>query len=345
MRLKPMLALAALLIAAPLAACGSDDETTATSAPAGGGSDGAFPVTIDHKYGSTTIESAPKRIVVVGLREQDALLALGVVPVATTEWYGKYPGAIFPWARDELGDANVPTVLDDTDGIQIEKIAAQRPDLILGVYSGLKQKDYDALSKIAPTIAQPKGEPDWGSSWQEETLISGKAVGKPEQAQELVDKTEKLVADTAAKHPEFKGQTAAIVADYQGVFVYGPQDVRSRLLEELGFTYPKELVDAFPNEFGGQLSDERIDMLDVGVLVWFADGERSEAEIKRNPLYSKLAVSKEDRDVFIRGDDRVYDATSFVSVLSMPTLMKELVPRLAAAADGDPATSTDQQPE
>jgi iron-siderophore transport system substrate-binding protein len=47
--------------------------------------------------------------------------------------------------------------------------------------------------------------------------------------------------------------------------------------------------------------------------------------------------------VFIRGDDRVCDATSFVSVLSMPTLMNELVPRLAAAADGDPATSTDQQ--
>ena len=52
----------------------------------------------------------------VGLREQDALLALGVVPVATTEWYGKHPGAIFPWAKDELGDAKSPTVLSNTDG-------------------------------------------------------------------------------------------------------------------------------------------------------------------------------------------------------------------------------------
>jgi iron complex transport system substrate-binding protein len=281
--------------------------------------------------------------VVVGLREQDALLALGVVPVATTEWYGKHPGAIFPWAKDDLGDAPRPTVLDDTDGIEIEKVAAQRPDLIVGVYSGMTEKEYSALSKIAPTIAQPKGEPDYGSSWQEETLTSGKAVGKPAEAQALVDKTEQLVADTAAKHPEFAGETAAIVADYQGVFVYGPKDVRSRLLEELGFTYPKPLVDAFPKEFGGQLSDERIDALDLGVLVWFADGDRSKAQIKHNPLYSKLDVSKQDRDVFIRGDDRVYDATSFVSVLSMPTLMKELVPRLAAAADGDPATPTDQQ--
>jgi iron complex transport system substrate-binding protein len=344
MRLKPTLAiLAALLTAVLLSACGSDDESTASSGAAAPAEPLAFPVTIDHKYGSTTIDAAPKRVVVVGLREQDALLALGVVPVATTEWYGEHPGAIFPWAKDELGDAPLPTVLDDTDGIEIEKVAAQRPDLILGIYSGMTEKEYSALSKIAPTVAQPKGQPDWGSSWQEETLITGNAIGKPKEAQALVAETEKLVSDTAAEHPEFEGQEAAIVADYQGVFVYGPTDVRSRLLEELGFTYPPELLDAFPKEFGGQLSDERIDALDVGVLIWFADGDRSEAEIKRNPLYAKLGVAKQDRDVFIRGDDRVYDATSFVSVLSMPTLMKELVPRIAAAADGDPATSTAQQ--
>ena len=91
---------------------------------------GAFPVTIDHKYGSTTIEAEPKRVVVVGLREQDALLALGVVPVATTEWYGKHPGAIFPWAKDELGDAKVPTVLttDRRHRDREDRRAAARPD-------------------------------------------------------------------------------------------------------------------------------------------------------------------------------------------------------------------------
>ena len=134
-----------------------------------------------------------------------------------------------------------------------------------------------------------------------------------------------------------------MVSDYQGVFVYGPKDVRSRLLEELGFTFPPALVDASPDEFGGQLSDEKLDALDVDTLVWFADGDRTKAQIKADPVYGKLDVAKGDHDVFIRGDDRVYDATSFVSVLSMPTLMKELVPRLAAAVDDDPATSTDQE--
>ena len=337
-------ALAPLVLTILLAACGSSDDGSEATA-AGQDEAGAFPVTIAHKYGSTTIDSPPRRVVVVGLREQDALLALGVVPVATTEWYGKHPGAIFPWAKDELGDSKLPAVLSQTDGVEIEKVAAQRPDLILAIYSGLTRKEYDTLSKIAPVVAQPKDEVDYGSSWQEETLITGKAVGKPEQAQRLVTKTEKLIAGAAAEHPEFKGQTAANVSDYQGIFVYGPQDVRSRMLEQLGFTYPKELRSAFPDDFGGQLSDEKVDALDVGALLWFADGDRTLTELKTAPVYSKLAVRKEGRDVYIRVKDRVYEATSFPSVLSMPTLLEELVPRLAAAADGDPSTSTDQQPE
>jgi iron complex transport system substrate-binding protein len=277
----------AILACTAVAACGSGD--TDSSAVTSGAAKGAFPVTIDHKYGSTTIEKAPERVVVVGLREQDALLALGVVPVATTEWYGKHPGAIFPWAKDELGSAKTPVVLSSTDGIEIEKVAAQQPDLILGVYSGMTKEEYTALSKLAPVVGQPKGEPDYGSSWQQETLISGKAVGREPEAQALVEDTEKLLADTAADNPDLKGKTAAMVSDYQGIFVYGPKDVRSRLLEELGMVYPEALLDAFPKEFGGQLSDEKTDALDVGVLIWFVDGEHTKADIKKGPLYSKLA--------------------------------------------------------
>jgi iron complex transport system substrate-binding protein len=344
--MRPKATLTLLLSALVLAACGSgeDDSKPTASATEGGAEPNAFPVTIEHKYGSTTIESEPERVVVAGLREQDALLAVGVVPVATTEWYGKHPGAIFPWAREELGDARLPTVLSQTDGLEVEKIAAQRPDLIIAIYSGLTKKEYAMLSKLAPVVAQPRGAVDYGSSWQQETLMTGKAVGRPKRARQLVTKTEKLVAAAAAEHPEFEGQTAANVSDYQGIWVYGPQDVRSRLLEELGFTYPKELRGAFPKEFGGQLSDEKVDSLDVGALVWFADGDRTVEELKSEPAYSKLRVRKEGRDIFIRGKDRVYEATSFPSVLSMPTLLKELVPRLAAAADGDPRTSTDQPP-
>lgn len=312
------------------------DAHASTSAVA---EEDALPVAIAHKYGSTTIERAPKRVVVAGLREQDSLLALGVVPVATTEWYGNHPGGIFPWAKDELGDAPVPAKLDSTDGIPVEKIAAQRPDLILAVYSGLTKKDYETLSKIAPTVAQPRGQVDYGSSWQDEILTVGKAVGRPAAAQRLHDETEALLAEAAAEHPEFEGQTAAVATPYQGIYVYGPQDARSRLLVDLGFTFPKALEKVGGSEFGGELSGEQVSKLDVGTLLWFANPGPAK-KLKAHPVYRTLDVRSEGRDVFLAEKGDLYEATSFVSVLSIPLLVDELVPRLAAAADGDPSTST-----
>lgn len=349
--MKPISLLAALLCCCGLllSACGSDDEggTGAASSEAAtdtkGVEEGAFPVTIEHKHGSTTIESEPKRVTVVGLREQDALLALGVVPVATTEWFGEHPGAIFPWAQEKLGSATPPTVLKSTDGIEVEKVAATRPDLILAVYSGLTKKEYETLSKLAPVVAQPKGQVDYGSSWQQETEITGRAVGRPERAKKLVTETERLIADTAAAHPQWKGRTAAVVTDYQGIYLYGPEDIRTRTLESLGFTFPDRLAKVVPDDFGVQLSDEKTDLVDVDALVWLADGERTPDELKKVGVYADLRVRKEGRDVFVLEDDRALEALSFTSVLSFPLLLKELAPRLDAAVDGDPQTSTDQQ--
>ena len=45
------------------------------------GRSATFPVDIAHRHGTTTVAEEPERIVTVGLTDQDALLALGVVPV------------------------------------------------------------------------------------------------------------------------------------------------------------------------------------------------------------------------------------------------------------------------
>ena len=326
---------------ATLAGCGDDAGDTRTEAPAAGGA--AFPATVAHRYGSTTVPAAPKRVVVVGLMEQDALLALGIVPVGTTEWFGEYPGAIWPWAKDELGDGPVPKVLSFADGIQFEKVAALEPDLIVGMYSALKRSDYDTLSKIAPTIAQPKGSTiDWAASWQEVTLTVGTAVGQRPKAKKLVDDLDALVAKYAAENPAFKGRTCLVATPYEGIYVYGAQDPRGLLMKSLGFVMPDGLDEVTGKEFGANVSKERTDLLDVDALVWLL--EKHDADKKRitsNPLYTSLAVSKEGRDVFVAGDKEkaYYGATSFISVLSLPMLLAGLVPQLAAAVDGKPATA------
>ena len=126
---RGLVLVAALLV---LSGCGADDPPRGADAAAKGG---AFPVTVEHKFGATTVRSTPRRIAVVGLTEQDTVLALGSKPIATTEWYGKQPHAVWPWAREALGDAK-PTVLSNADGFQFERIALLRPDLIIGTNAG-----------------------------------------------------------------------------------------------------------------------------------------------------------------------------------------------------------------
>jgi iron complex transport system substrate-binding protein len=324
-----------------LAACGSGDDTTpsASGSSAAAPTTAAFPVTIDHKFGRTTVKSEPKRIVVVGLVEQDALLSVGVVPVGTTEWFGEQPGAIWPWAAGKLGGAAKPTVLTDTDGIQFEKVAALRPDLILGLYSGLSDQDYKTLTKIAPTIAQPPGALDFGASWQDVTRTVGKAVGRESQAGQVVGDAQARIAAAKAAHPEFAGRTALMATTYQGYYVYGPQDARGRFLTDLGFKLPDGLEAITGQDFGANLSKERTDLLDTDVLVWLVDDyAKDRAKVQADPLYAKLDVKTEGRDIYLENNALEGSATSFVTALSLPFLLDKLVPQMAAALDGNPAT-------
>jgi iron complex transport system substrate-binding protein len=332
--------LCVLAALALIAGCGSTTPAPAASP----GAKGWSPVTLTHKYGSTTIPAEPKRIVTVGLVEQDALLALGVVPVATTEWIGGYPGAIGPWAKPKLGSAPVPQVLKDTgSGPQLEKIAALRPDLILALYSGLTQEQYTTLSKIAPTVAQPKGLIDYGIAWQDVTKQVGLAVGKGPQAESLVKQVEDRFAAERKSHPEFAGQSALMATVYEGYFVFGSQDARSRLLASLGFTLPADLDKAIGDKFGANISRERLDLLDTGALLWsVANLDKDKATLYGDSVYKGLKVVKEGREVFLPEGTDSSNAVSFLTVLSLPYVLDAIVPRLAAAADGNPATEVGQ---
>ncbi|MEU9734897.1 iron-siderophore ABC transporter substrate-binding protein [Streptomyces sp. NPDC048002] len=344
-RLTGALASALLLLTAATA-CGDDSDTDAsdTEAKASASGKSAFPVTIAHKYGSTTVDAEPKRIVTVGLTDQDSVLALGAVPVGTTEWLGGYKGAIGPWAEDKLGGAEAPTVLKDTGtGPQVEKIAALKPDLILAVYGGLTKEQYESLSKFAPVVAQPKEYNDWGVPWQEQTETIGKALGKSEEAAKVVADTEAKIEAAAGEHPEFKGASAVMATPYEGMFVFGSQDARSRLLTGLGFSLPKDLDKAIGDQFGANISKERTDLLDQDAVVWIvADVDKESGKLHKDASYKDLTVVKEGREVFVNESSDYGNATSFVSPLSLPYVVERLVPQLAAAVDGKPDTAVEQ---
>lgn len=341
-----------------LSACGSDDDsaggsdspepdqdqnptsTSPSNKPADGPQDGVFPATIKHKYGETTIDEAPSRVVCIGLSEHDALLALGVVPIATTSWYGAYPGEIGPWAKPALGDAPLPEVLPSGDGVDIAKVVKLEPDLVLALYSALSDEDYETLSKIAPVVAQPGEYVNYGIPWQQLTRTVGQAVGKAGSAEKLIDGVETSMAKARKDHPVLTSSEGVVATPYQGMYVYGPEDPRSRFVHDLGLSLPDGLAEIAGDDFGGNLSEERVDLLETDVVVWLlgSDAKADADKLHDNALYGDLDVVKQGREVFI-ADPRDYGrAFSFVSVLSIPYVLKRFVPQLVAALDGDPAT-------
>lgn len=351
----PGLALASFLIVL-VVACSSDSDpdvdsagtpggadATATAAPeptATSGSDlpatpgetsAAFPVTIEHKYGVTTIEAPPERVVSVGFQEQDTLLALGIKPVAVREWWNEQPFATWVWARDELGDAE-PVVLDASE-LDFEVIAGLNPDLILGPYGGITPDEYDVLSQLAPTVPQPAEYQDYTMPWREQTLLIGRALGKEDEAQALIDEVNAKYDATREEHPEFAGVTFAIGGSSgDGTYwAYGPGDPRSRLMADLGFEMPEDLAAEAGDEFYVTLSAERANLLDVDVLVVIAETDAEIEALKTDAVFQQLPAMQDGRVIYVLWDSDLAGALSFTSVLSLPYAIDELTPQLSEA--------------
>lgn len=295
--------------------------------------DGAFPVTVEHKFGSTVVAEAPERIVAIGFSDQDPLLALGVIPVAVRYWYGDESDAIFPWAEAQAAGAQ-PTVLN-MPTLNYETLLMLQPDLIIGSYVGITEEEYAALSEIAPTIAQDGNYIDYGTPWQDATRTIGAAVGQAARADELVNEVEALFVTAREANPDFAGRSIAVAYKFGNSYgFYTDQDPRGRFFENLGFVVSEELIEAAGGAFYGNLSSERLDLLDQDVLVFvglqFAENGRE--GIESDPLISQLEVAKAGRIVYTPAE--LDDAIQFSTVLSLPYLVEGMLPELHAVLGG-----------
>ena len=324
-----LLALAALLVAG----CGSDDNSS-TAASTGTSAAGAtFPATVEHRFGTTTVPSEPKRIVVVGLTEQDTVLALGYKPIGTTEWYGNHPYAVWPWARRALGSAR-PTVLKAADGVDFEAVAALRPDLIIGTNSGIKRKDYEKLSELAPTVPGPKGATDYFSPWDQQAELIAAALGKKRQGRELVADIKRSYAKVAAAHPEFRGKTVSFSqnAFYDGKLYVYPEGLNTEFLTYLGFTINPKLTGLAEPGDQVDISAERLDIIDTDVMVFATEKASDVDALMKIPTFPGLDAVKGRHVVFT--DPTLSGAMYFMTPLSLRYVLEHLTPQLAAAVAG-----------
>ena len=334
-------ALAALAAATALVLTGCAGTSAAPGAQeASTAADGTFPVTIAHAFGETTIPAEPERVVTVSWGNQEAALALGVVPVAMPKvtWGDEDGDGLLPWVKDKLDElgAETPTLMDETNGFDYEAIADAQPDVILGAYSGMTQEQYETLSKIAPVVAYP--DIAWATTWQQMTLTDAQALGRESQAQDLIADLEKHVTDETAKYPALAGKKTLFSyidpTDLSTVGYYSLKDPRAVFLSELGLT-PSAAVEKSSTDaetFWFTQSAEQIENFsDVDTLVGYGS-DTTLAQLQADPLWSRIPAIASGAVVMLP-DNTSLAAVANPSPLSIGTpLSDEYIGLVGAAA-------------
>lgn len=300
-------------LALSLTACGA----TALAPVSAAEQTGAFPVTITHAFGTTTIPAEPKRVVAIGFNEADFVLALGVLPVGVRDFTGEYDETKRPWAQQALAGAQ-PVVVGGND-VDFEKVASTAPDLILGVYSFMDQATFSTLEKIAPTVAQPSVD-GASATWQEQTRTTGKALGRDAQADQVIAATEQKFADAKAAYPQLAGKNVAVDLVVDGVpYLLGADDLRSQVFAGLGIAVPATTA---------TLSNETQSQLDKDAIVVIG---QTKEQLASNAVFQGLKAVKAGKVVYTGGYDSEFaGAIGFGSPLSLPTAIDDIAPELAA---------------
>lgn len=333
-----MLAIALVVSACTGANTDADDSSV-------GSSSGAFPVTIKHALGKTTIPQKPERVVTLSWMNHDIVAALGVVPVGVPKTWGGDEEGFTPWFRDqvenELG-APMPEIVKETeDGPDYEQILALKPDVIIAVYSGLTEVQYERLSQIAPTVAY-MDRPFTGGTWQEHTEVIGEALGEQDKATELIEQTEAKIKAEADKYANLVGTSFLYSLTFgEGsteMAAYITEDARVSLLHEFGMVDSPALAPASeglePDLWYTAISLEKLDTVDADVVIAWSYSPEETTYTLQHPIFTRWEPIANGR-YYIADDPTLGMATSGPDVLSIPwAIERGYIADISKAIDG-----------
>ncbi len=327
------------ILATAVMGCGTSSKSQEQKSGTSVEASAEFPITIEHAFGETTITSQPERVVTLSWANQDAILALGVVPVGVSAAnFGMMSeNNLHLWTEEafnNLGETN-PNVFNDETGWDYEAIAAAQPDIIIASYSGMTEEEYNLLSEIAPVI--PYLETAWKTDWREQTITNATAIGMKEEGEALVEETDALISDKLANYPELEGKTAAFFwisqDDMSTFYAYLPSDPRASYLNDLGFATPESILSlaSSTEDFSVTISRENAELLnDVDIMVVYGDEGLLEA-LKADPLMSQISAVKNDAVVLLDSTSILAAATT-PSILSIPYSIDDYLSALSEAA-------------
>ncbi|MFF3228085.1 ABC transporter substrate-binding protein [Nocardia suismassiliense] len=254
---------------------------------------------VQTERGAVTVPAEPQRVAVVNGALAGYLFDLGVpVKAADPRMLGVtlQPGA-FPAAWDADAKKQGTALLPSGDDINLEFIAAQQPDLIIGGGQGYPAQQsiqaYDQLSAIAPTVLVPTTL----NNWQDQLKVVADAVGRADRVPGLIDAYNDKVAKVRSSIKPPQGAVAVFQSRKDlKPSVIAPSTPLATLLTEVGFTIDKEVEAKAGNpsraaaadwvSFSPELLTTVVDA--PAVIVIQLDGGRNLEQLAQDPMLAKL---------------------------------------------------------
>lgn len=288
---RTMLLATAVALTAPLALAGCGSEAADAS------DEGRR---IDHTFGSTQVTSTERVAVLDGDRTMEAVVALGVQPVAAVEppLTGSYAHVV----SDRLDSA--PMDLGAAEGeVDYEALLAAEPDLvIMHVESDADRETYDRASEIAPTVAITYT----ATGWRETLDQVAEALDREDEAAELLEAYDAALAETAGTAGSTEGETLSVVRVRSDQVRYMTRDGSFpwTVLKDLGYVAPAAQEVGDDETATVTLSLENIDVLVADRVLVLVDAGTDEAvdDLLADPVFDDAEVTRLPSSDFLFGN-------------------------------------------
>lgn len=286
--------------------------------------------TVRHAMGEADVPAEPGRIVAVtGQMDLDALLALGLQPVAAGANF-EDDTAVNPWSEDRLNeDVEVFTFRPE---INVEQVAAFEPDLIVG-HEGWVEPVYDQLREVAPTVVVPYdgGAEGEDAMWRQPMRIVARAVGRKEQGEEILSEIDREIEQARERLSGLGNLEVSVFSALEGFQAYfTPQSYPGYVLERLGLDRPaaqKEIPSGAVDPQQIEFSNERLDIVDGDVAFCLPfDDQAFMDDWESRPLFRSLEVV--ERGNYVRLSQAESNYWYYPTVFTPPLMIESLERRL-----------------
>ncbi|CDQ39247.1 MULTISPECIES: iron-hydroxamate ABC transporter substrate-binding protein [Virgibacillus] len=241
-------------------------------------------VTMQSEMGEVTIPANPENI--IAPYHEDALLALGVTPVA--KW--AIGNSIQQYLEEDLKD--VPKI---EWNLPIEQVLSQEPDLLI-LENAIQNYEgsYEEYSKIAPTYVMSE---ETTKDWRKQIEVFGEMLGMQDKADQVLNDYDQKVEDASKELSNTIGDESAAIIWVMGDKFYLFEHNRHSagvLYNELGIKQPaliEELGDA--TEEWNPISIEKLSELDADhVFLLAEEGQQGVETLKNSSVWQATKAAK-----------------------------------------------------